>query len=217
MFSRTSSNGRPMFGSQLENHLTCVRLSISNAVVYQADGEPERYLDSDQLIVVEFTADQYANLLSTQNICPGTPCTVVRYNGKKVETPPVRKTNMHRIRSDFRKKMKSLMGEVVQAEKDFSAMVYESQKPLGKGKQRELLAQFGRFRNLLMDSLPFTLDMFHEATQETVQVARQEISSAMQTMVHQAGIRSLEEKQLMPPAEATIEPLQLAESSEGNS
>lgn len=218
MFSHASSNGRPMFGSQLEHHYTCVRLSVSNAIVYHGGGEPERYLNKDQLIEIEFTADQFANLLSTHNVCPGTPCTIVRYQGKGVETPPVRKTNMHQIRDDFKSKLKALMKDVTEAEEDFAGFIDSSKKPMGKGKQRELLAKFRSFRMVVADSLPFAIDMFHEATQSTVSHAKQEVSHTLQTMLQQAGLRSMGEKQLLPPEEDTsVIPLQLEESSDGNS
>lgn len=209
VFCHSSSNGRPMFGSQLDTHYTCVRLYISTAVVFgENDGTAERYMDKKQLIAVEFTANQFAQLLSTHNVMPGTPCTITRYNGKAIEPPPIRKTNMQSIRDNFKEKLQTLVTEMGETE-DEMVVALATGKPLSKTKQKDLLLKFRIFGNKLRTNLPFALEMFQEAATDTASHAQQEVASAMKLMLQQAGMRAFNNKQLLPPAEVEYIPLLL--------
>jgi len=211
-FSRASSNGGVLFGSQLEHHYTIYRLTISGGLAIQREGEPETYLDEDVKISVDFSADQFAHLITNMNVKPGTPCTIRRLNHKAVEPLPERPTNMSRIRDDFKKQLSRLIKELESSEQEMSSIVAEG-KPLGKAKQRSILMLFRKFRQEIESNIPFTLDMFHEATVNTVNHAKQEVHSTMQLVLEQAGLQAVQNRLIAP----TLTELQITDSGGSSS
>lgn len=199
LFCVVSSSHRTLFGSPLHTHYTSVRLSISAAHVMQEDGDIERYHNGQEYIEVEFSAQQFGELITRQNLMPGIPCTIVRRNGQSIEPPPARQTNQGKINSDFKTKVRNLFSELKTKQHEVEEVL--AKKAIGVSDREKIRKTFQHFRRHIEENLPFAIEMFTEATHNTVAAARQEVAVAFRTALQMAGVDHIKPKELLPPAE----------------
>lgn len=191
-------HGSPkLFGSALNQHLTqnYVTLSIRKATLIREEGNPDRHYGSisGDLIEVNMTAAQFAELLTTMNIGMGVPCTISRLNNQRVEDPPALPSEAENLREDFKisleKHVKELQDETLPRIREIVA-----KKNLNKADQAEILAAFQRVVRQAVDNAPFALDLFQESTEKVVAAAKTEIDAFMRAAVVQAGLEALQGK-----------------------
>ena len=201
LFCTSTSNGRRLFGSPLDTHYTCVRLSISAALIMgeDGDGESERYINGEEYIEIEFSAQQFGELVSRQNIMPGIPCTIIRRNGSGIEPPPKRPSNQNKISADFKTKVRGLLDGLKTKRSKLEQIL--SKASIGKGDREQIRRIFEHFEHHIEHNLPFAIEMFAEATHDTVAAARQEIAVALRTALQIAGAESFGNKELIEPPE----------------
>ena len=204
LFCVVSNSHRQLFGSPLHAHYTSVRLTISAACIMgkEGDGDTEQYINGEEYIEVEFSAQQFGELLSRQNIMPGIPCTILRRNGESVEPYVPRRTNQHKINSDFKTQVRTLFADLKEKQHEVEQVL--AKKAIGVGDKEKIRKVFNHFRLHIEENLPFAIEMFTEATHNTVAAARQEVAIAFRTALQMAGGASIKPKELIPPAEPPL-------------
>lgn len=189
-FSRRQGNPR-LFGSALDNHQQYVTLSVRRAELIR-EGTHDRYHGSirGDLIEVDMSSAQFAELLTTMNVGMGVPCTVTYLNGTQMAPPPDLASLTDNIRSNFREEMEKLAVEV----REGLGAVREvlNKKSLTNADRVTILKYVERVARQFDDHAPFAMDMFREATEQLVTAAKTEADAWMTGVITQAGVAALQ-------------------------
>lgn len=198
----TSSGGQNFFGSAIKS-ATGIGLSIKTASRY-------RHLNNDwihgeeEVLRVEMSPNQFAELITSMNMGDGVPCTITRLNGKRMEEPP--ETHIRaQFDDEFKKDVAKTVGDAEEKLKDLKTLL---EKPsLGKKDREEIFKVVSGIVQHVRGGLPFIQQQFNEAMDKVVTSARAEVESFMEQKIRSLGIKKLEEeagKLLGPVAESPI-------------
>jgi len=192
-FSRITSSGkRRLFGSSMESHYHSVRLRIHEAELrINRDTHSERVSEERQIIEVELSAAQFAELLTTMNQGSGIPCTILRREGiGEIPEPPETPVETTNVRNDFAAKMTALEPELAARAKAIMDLLPAS---LNKGTRRQVEIQLERLAGLVTEHAPFALDQFQRAAERVTAAAKAEIDAVTTHVVYATGIKALRE------------------------
>lgn len=93
-FSRVSGGARSLFGSSIKHNDT-IELSIKTAEL-QRGLSHDWYHGRNELIRIEMSRSQFAELITSMNCGDGIPVTILKFNGKSTESCPFKdKTEEH--------------------------------------------------------------------------------------------------------------------------
>jgi hypothetical protein len=192
-FSRRNGSPGAMFGSSLRVHESYVTLRVTSAVRIHEDGY-DRYFGSlrGEILEVDLSAAQFAELLTTMNIGSGVPGTLRYLSNRKVPNPPEAKVEAVRVREGFARDMKKLV-------RDAKASV-EAVKEKLSGKtvsQSDRKAVLGAMEDLVQrveSDAPWMLQMFEEATEKVVVAAKAEMDAFATHNIVAEGLRSFAER-----------------------
>jgi len=195
-FSRRSGNPR-LFASQLENHYNYVTLCLKKAtLIRQSNGDRYYGSSSGDIVEVDFSAAQFAELLTTMNIGLGVPGTMRRLLNERVEEPPEVLDEAQNVAKEFEGDMKEF------AKKIFGTTIPRAKEILAKtnitkSDKVELVKMFDMIGTELKSNIPFIFECFQEAVQKKVSVAKAEVDSLFTSVINKLGMKALEEtKQL---------------------
>lgn len=192
-FSRCQGNPGRLFGSSLRTHESYVTLSVGSGERIHSSGY-DRYFGSmrGEFIEVDLSAAQFAELLTTMNVGAGVPCTIRRFNGKKIENPPETQVEVEKIRTAFKRDMKNLASRCKSDVKAVQEIL--DKKNLTKADREEILNKVNRIMMNVESDTPFMLSQFEEATEKVVQHAKAEVDAFATANVLAEGIRSIAEQ-----------------------
>ena len=88
--SRINSSGAvPLFGASI-GHSNTIKLTINRAeAIRSTDLSYDRYFPREQLIEIEMTQTQFAEMITSMNYGSGVPVTLRQFNRERPEDPPV--------------------------------------------------------------------------------------------------------------------------------
>jgi len=192
-FSRRQGNPGRLFGSSLRYHESYVTLKVARAERVHSLGYDKYHAGSrGDVVEVDLSAAQFAELLTTMNVGSGVPATLRYVNGQKVADPPDVALEVEKVREGF----KQDMGKLAAKCKDD---IREVEELLGKKSftqsDREVILK--KFRKVMMEvesNTPFMLSQFEEATEKVVQHAKAEVDAFVSHNVMAEGLRSLKER-----------------------
>jgi len=195
-FSRRQGNPR-LFASALDTHQHYVTLSIRKCQLIRGD-HGDRYYGSirGDLVEVDMSAAQFAELLTTMNVGMGVPCTVNYLNGQKVVAPPVIPTEAQSVRDGFKESLaefaKGLPGKAKKVREILE------KKALNKEDRAQVASVIDSVIREMTDRAPFIVDMFREATERVMTAAKAEADAWLTGVVHRAGMKALAEAGGLP-------------------
>jgi hypothetical protein len=192
-FSRRQGSPGRLFGSSLRTHESYVTLSVGPGERIHDNGY-DRYHGSlrGELLEVDLSAAQFAELLTTMNVGSGVPCTIRYVNGKKVDGPPEALVEVEKIRVGFKRDMKDLASKCKSDVKAVEDLLQK--KSLTKADREEILNRVRKVMTEVSENTPFMLSMFEEATEKVVQHAKAEVDAFAISSVIAEGLRSIAEK-----------------------
>lgn len=205
-FSRVhNSSTRRLFGSSIERHYTTVRMTVSRAR-WTHDLNEDRYFSGDELIEVELSAAQFAELITTMNMGPGVPCTLRYVGGERIPDPPDEKTEVDRVRSSFKESLHDFVRRMQQERK----RIEKHTEKLSAKAREEIRIALEVMIQQLASNVPFIESQFEEAAERVTLAAKKEIEAFTQHAVHVAGVTALRgeapsQPQLPDPTPATRE------------
>lgn len=181
--SRMQSGGQhPLFGSSLQ-HRNTIRLEIKSAKI-------ARTLSTDfihpgrQIIEVELSQSQWAEMVSSIGVGEGTPCTIRYINGKQMEDCPYIS-----VRDQFDDEFDDSVQESLEGLRNAVAACEEllTKKSLTKADREQVLALVRKAYQEVSDSVPFIKSQFTEQMDKTVKEAKGEIEAlAMNHLLNHA-------------------------------
>lgn len=176
-----------LFGSPLNDHHTIVTLTVKRAEM-QTDLDREWYHGTDELIEVEMSAAQFAELLTSMNVGDGVPCTIRHVLMQESPRPPNIETESERVRVDFVSKIAQLRQRV----KDVTTRINaELAKSVPEKKRRSWEIDLGLILQEVESHWPFVVDQFQNAAERVVSAAKGEIDAFVTHAVHVTGIKEL--------------------------
>lgn len=183
------SNSRPgyLFGSSVTSHYHTVTLSISTGYALESDLGEQRFRASGEIVEVELSAHQFAEVITTMNVGDGVPCTIRRRDGKRVEDPPAPSSDTERAHDAFEAKMAEFGRQVDALYKDVEAKTAAA-KGLSQAARKEILSAVGQVVTETKSNIPFYLRMFTEAAQRISTAAKAEADAWLTSAIHRAGL-----------------------------
>ena len=194
-FSRRQGNPGRLFGSALPQHQTYITLSVTPATQVTRNGESMYFGGlSGQLIEVDLSPVQFAELLTSMNVGTGVPGTLRRIQNVPVERPPSQvRTEVEDIRAEFKTRLKEV-SEKLKEGRVRAREILEKKGALTKSEKEEIESILRTTDKVLLDYGPYLVDRFQEATSRVVTAAKSEIDSFVTHNVIAEGIKSLMKK-----------------------
>lgn len=181
-----------LFGSALESHQSYITLSVRKGKLIRGDSGDHYYGSiSGDIIEVDMSAAQFADMITSMNVGTGVPGTLRRLLNERVEPPPVIPTEAENIRGDFKARLKSFAKVVASASSRLDLIL--EKKSLTKSDRIEAKNILRHAVTEISDNIPFFLEMYQEATEKIRTSAKSEIEAFMQIIVSHMGIKALKE------------------------
>lgn len=183
--SRRSSSGyTPLFGSNIQ-HSQTITLTIKRA-------ENNRHLNNDffhgleQLIEIEMSGSQYAELISSFNIGDGIPCTIRQFDKHSYPDPPY-ENPIDIFQREFSAKINNIGKECKSMTEDAFKMLKD--KPtINKSDREFILNSINMLVQQINSNIPFISQEFNESMEKTVSQAKMEIETFVTNRITALGI-----------------------------
>lgn len=193
-FVRSQGGGQPLFGSHVPAS-SYFKLTIRPAVVeHDRNGEDRYYADRQDLIEVEMSALQFAELMTGIGQGYGVPCTITHVLGERLEPSPKVESETIHIQNTFQRKAQG----VVDSLRDKSAKVKEilAKPSLSKADRGAIESVLQSTITEVSQNLPFMVKIFQEATAKTTHTAKAEVEAFIALSLRQLGLNSLKDRVL---------------------
>jgi hypothetical protein len=189
-FSRQTVGGRgtSLFGCSVKNH-SVISLKVHPATVDRNLSQDWVHEQMIPIVEVLLSPNQFAELLTTMNSCPGTPGTLVLYNGERYETPEF-PSKSEQFKNEAKANIEKAMKGLGETEDAITAML-DDPKPIGKAVRKQLRDMVRVYRRLLEDHVPFLMDQFARQMNKTVSEAKAEVDAFVTDMAIRTGLESL--------------------------
>ncbi len=189
--SSCGGDGINLFGSSVRHH-NFITLTISQAERVRSL-HSERAFSGKMIAEIRLSPVQLSELLTSINSI-GVPCTLKYYRGpegklidagESPETPRARKTY-----DEFKAHTKTAVAEMRQLQKRLRRLA-EAGKPVGKRALEQLAIDMGVAAQQVDANMPFIMDRFSDACEETVRDAKGEIEAFIGAKIEATGIKAL--------------------------
>lgn len=196
-FSRISHGGKSnLFGSAIRDHHITIELAISRASVSH-DGHNDRYHQLHPAIaVVEMSAHQFSELITTMNIGVGVPCTIRRVGKERMQDPEFRELESEKIVTSFEKNIKKLVSSVITKIREITPTL-TAKGPLKVRDKESILGLLQLIERELIANAPFAAEMFKEAADRMVNTAKAEVDAFLGNVINKAGLTAIKEMKMI--------------------
>lgn len=189
--SRVSSNKRvPLYGTANECRET-IRLSIHSSV-HNRDLNRDWYFTDEELIEVEMSPAQFAEMITSLNIGSGTPVTIRRIKGQDLIEDPPYKADQELFNKEFNDKVQSVMKDMDQLIDQ--AKELKNQKSVTKKALMDLMANLETVQREIRSNMPFVAKSFEEHMSNVVSSAKIEFEAFVEGKIHSAGMEALRDQ-----------------------
>lgn len=186
-FSRINGSHRALFGSSIQNQNT-ITLTITRAE-HQRNLGNDWYHGNQEIIEVEMSQTQFAELITSFNYGTGIPVTIKHLNHDIYPNPPfLSKVDLHN--SEFQKRMynyRKRMEEVVEKTTD----ILKNKNSIGKGDREQILQELESLMSVVSNGIPFYQEQFVEAMEKTVLEAKGEIEAFVEKQIRDKGLEAI--------------------------
>jgi len=187
-FSRhNSSGGRPLFGSSI-NHSNTISLHICRS-------DHDRGLSNDwyhakqELIEIEMSQTQFAELITSMNMGSGIPVTIRHINLEQISEPPY-KSKVEIFNDEFKAKMHN-MGVDIEKASATALDLLKNKSTLNNGDRELILSSITRLMMNVKQNIPFVAVQFSEQMDKTISEAKGEIEAFVEHKIRSAGLEAI--------------------------
>jgi len=197
-----SGPGTSLFGSSIK-HSNTIHLRIKKAKVNRHLNQ-DRYHGKEQLIDIELSPTQFAEMITSLNIGDGVPCTL-RYikDHKLLEDPP-------------EMKQREIFEQEFQTEVDAVKNLYQKEYvevknllslkgPMKVSDKKKITSFLFELTRIIDDHLPFLQKSFNESIDKTVLDAKGEVEAFVMNKVTSLGLKGLQKQLISLPEVSTEE------------
>jgi len=197
VFSRASVGGSRegrkyrLFGSSIDS-MNVIQLTICSAEVYHRLGS-DHFMGDKEIIRVEMTEHQFAQLLTTMNQGDGVPVTIRHINGKRTPDLPETKVEAAKIvdkfRDDIAKWKKQLSTTLAEVE-----AIIAKKGALNQEEKKRLTELTATLVDRIENHSTFLLDQFDESVTGVIGQAKAEVEGFINSAVQRTGLEALKGK-----------------------
>jgi hypothetical protein len=193
----SSGGGRSFFGSAIEPHAG-VSLSIQTGEKHRSLSN-HWYHATGELIEINMTEAQFAQLITSFNIGGGVPATLSHVNKRNIaelpdgiipECPEVSERKL--VDTEFKEDMTELMHEVDKLVA--KAEAFQEKPSINKADRKEFAAIADHISHIVKSGIPFVQKQFNEALDTTVSHAKADVDAFVTNLMRQAGVEALADK-----------------------
>jgi hypothetical protein len=192
-FSRMSGGNTNLFGSSIK-HQNTIRMTLKRA-------EKNRGLNRDwyhgkgQIVEVEMSQNQFAELITSLNMGDGVPVTIRYVNGVRMEDCP-EENKRQLFEKEFEGKMLEINEKLKRLTEETERILNDKAAPKKSDKEL-ILKQIQMLRQEVASNIPFVSSQFNEQMDKTVTEAKAEVEAFVQHKVTSLGIEGLKAQMLM--------------------
>lgn len=191
----THSTGKTrLFGSPLATHYGTIQLSIGRAK-WSHGLHHDRYFGKNltgELLEIEMSAAQFADMITSLNIGDGTPCTIRRVDGERIPDPPNHTTEAEHIRDNFDGSLDKFKAKV----RTYRTQIEDLTSKLSSKAREEIRVALDVIEDQFASNVPFVLRQFQAATTKITTAAKAEVEAFVTGAVRAAGLAALAEGRL---------------------
>jgi hypothetical protein len=187
----SSSKTKPLFGSSI-GHSNTIELRIYKAMHIRSDYSSDRYHPTDELIVVEMSNTQFAELITSFNYGAGVPVTLRKFDGDVIKQPDTIKDKRKEHIDEFKEKMREFSNRLKEGEERLLELL--KKQKLSKDDKQEMKSLFNHMRGNINNNIPFFETMFEEQIDKTIAEAKGEIDSFITNAVTKTGLETLKKE-----------------------
>lgn len=190
-FNRTHGGHSNLFGSSIQHNDT-IHMVLREGVVTRGLND-DWYVGEDEILEVEMSQSQFAELITSMNVGTGTPCTIkyLRGKGRINEADFINKRQQ--ITNEFKESMNERMSDA----KEFYDEVKElftTKKSIGKGDRVMILRRLANVTQGMESSSKFIFDQFQNQIDKTITEAKGEIEAFAQNKINAIAQQALVEQ-----------------------
>lgn len=190
-FNRTHGGHSNLFGSSIQHNDT-IHMVLKEGVVIRGLND-DRYVGEDEILEVEMSQSQFAELITSINVGTGIPCTIkyLRGKGRINEADFINKRQQ--ITNEFKESMNERMSDA----KEFYDEVKElftTKKSIGKGDREMILRRLANVTQGMESSSKFIFDQFQNQIDKTITEAKGEIEAFAQNKINAIAQQALVEQ-----------------------
>jgi hypothetical protein len=181
-----------LYGAAQNYHPTSISISISRSQRDHDLSSDWFFGSRDEIIEVEMTSLQFADMLTHMNIGDGVPCTIRHIQREQVPyIPEEDDTEVGRIRESFKKSMKEITSEerVTKAKEELSKIL--EKKAISKSDRRQIAWLIEKLFQDFGSNVPFVLNQFCDAAEKVQSEVKNELASFASMAVEKTGIKAL--------------------------
>lgn len=187
-FNRTHGGHSNLFGSSIQYNDT-IHMVLREGVVTRGLND-DWYVGEDEILEVEMSQSQFAELITSMNVGTGTPCTIkyLRGKGRINEADFINKRQQ--ITNEFKESMNERMSDA----KEFYDEVKElfaTKKSIGKGDREMILRRLANVTQGMESSSKFIFDQFQNQVDKTITEAKGEIEAFAQNKINAIAQQAL--------------------------
>lgn len=187
--SRFQGGPNTYFGSSIK-HNGGIAIRIRHAELHR-DLNRDWVMGRDEIIEVNLSYNQYAEMISNPNSGEGVPCTIRHINRQRMEAPPFEsKAELHR--KEFAEDMKKISEDGTLYMKE-ALDILENKSSISKSDRQTILDAFRMFKQHIESNMPFAQTQFHEQMDQTITEAKAEIEGFIETKLRSIGIDKIKE------------------------
>lgn len=193
-FSRQSIGGvknHRLFGSSIDSFHT-IRFTVSEAEVYHRLGA-DHFHDHREIIEIEMTENQFAQLMTTMNSGPGVPVTIRHLNGKKTPPLPDIPVEATKIRDKFRDDMEKWTTQLRTTTVEIEALL-NKKGALTQVEKARVIQLTSNLVSEMQGHTTFLVDQFNESVDGVLVQAKAEIEGFINAAVQRTGLEQLRGK-----------------------
>lgn len=187
--SRITGSNSPLFGSNIQ-HQNVIRLRIKKA-------EHKRHLNNDwyhgieEVIEIDLSGAQYAELISTFNSGEGIPCTIRSLSNQRFPDPPY-ENPVDIFQREFASKMNNLTKDIKSLVED-SIKLLKDKPTINKADREFIMRGIERLVTELGSNVPFVSQQFIESMEKTVSQAKSEFETFINNRITSLGLDALKD------------------------
>jgi hypothetical protein len=183
-----------LFGSSIKDHSSTVLLYIRRAEISH-ELSADRVFGWNEIIEIELSQAQFAELLTTMNQGTGVPCTIRRKDGQKIEDPPESFVEAERVREGFDDGLKELTTYITKQIEELEIALNETK--LSRKAKEKIMWILGKTLQEVESNWPFVLKQFNRATDRIVVAAKSEVDAFVTHVVQQTGLEQLQKLKML--------------------
>lgn len=188
--NRTSSSGTNLFGS-IATHHSFITLSVKRASVTRHLSSDWYHAEPQDLIEIEMSHSQFAEMITSPGIGDGIPCTIRALNGKLLEECPATEQMNSKFADDLKKTTKDTVSTLTQLVQQLGQSLLPGEKTLTKTELKVLLGQIQSALMSVTDSIPFIEQQFNEEMEVQRDKMVGELEAVAMHLIHKTGLDAL--------------------------